>query len=350
MSFAVIPSLSMLCGAVRPSSSPCRIHRIVRDVLDNGLRILTERMTQVRSISIGVWLTRGSRHETAERGGIAHFVEHMLFKGTGDADRPRTSPRRSIRSAASSTRSPPRNTRATTSRCSTSTCRSPSTSCPTSSATRRSAPTTSSARRRSSSKRSRWSRTRPTISSTSSSRRGSGRIIRSAGRFSAPRKPSSRSTPSCCATTSANAYTAQNLIVVGGRQSRARARARAGRARSSASLPRPGEAVSDEAPRVVPKILIRNKELEQSHLCLGVEQLSAESRRSLCELRAEHAARRVDELAAVSERPREARPGLCGVQRPERLSRRRLVHDLRRLLERSGRRGDRSRASRSCAA
>ena len=55
---------------------------IVRDVLDNGLRILTERMTHVRSISIGVWLTRGSRHETAERGGIAHFVEHMLFKGT----------------------------------------------------------------------------------------------------------------------------------------------------------------------------------------------------------------------------------------------------------------------------
>jgi predicted Zn-dependent peptidase len=39
-------------------------------------------MSQVRSISIGVWLTRGSRHETAERSGIAHFVEHMLFKGT----------------------------------------------------------------------------------------------------------------------------------------------------------------------------------------------------------------------------------------------------------------------------
>src|SRR5882762_8510733 len=55
---------------------------IVRDALDNGLRLLTERMTQVRSISIGVWLTRGSRHETAERSGIAHFVEHMLFKGT----------------------------------------------------------------------------------------------------------------------------------------------------------------------------------------------------------------------------------------------------------------------------
>jgi predicted Zn-dependent peptidase len=56
---------------------------IIRDVLDNGLRILTERMTQVRSVSIGVWLTRGSRHEAAEQSGIAHFVEHMLFKGTG---------------------------------------------------------------------------------------------------------------------------------------------------------------------------------------------------------------------------------------------------------------------------
>ncbi len=51
-------------------------------MLGNGLRVLTERMTQVRSVSIGVWLTRGSRHETAEQGGIAHFVEHMLFKGT----------------------------------------------------------------------------------------------------------------------------------------------------------------------------------------------------------------------------------------------------------------------------
>ncbi|HVB39252.1 MAG TPA: pitrilysin family protein [Vicinamibacterales bacterium] len=55
---------------------------IVREVLDNGLRLVTESMPHVRSISIGVWLTRGSRHEAAERGGIAHFVEHMLFKGT----------------------------------------------------------------------------------------------------------------------------------------------------------------------------------------------------------------------------------------------------------------------------
>src|SRR4026209_883996 len=55
---------------------------VVRDVLDNGLRLITETMPHVRSVTIGVWLMRGSRHESDERGGIAHFVEHMLFKGT----------------------------------------------------------------------------------------------------------------------------------------------------------------------------------------------------------------------------------------------------------------------------
>jgi predicted Zn-dependent peptidase len=55
---------------------------IVRDVLDNGLRLVTEAMPHVRSVSIGVYLTRGSRHESDALSGIAHFVEHMLFKGT----------------------------------------------------------------------------------------------------------------------------------------------------------------------------------------------------------------------------------------------------------------------------
>ncbi len=55
---------------------------IVREVLDNGLRLITETMPHVRSVTIGVWLTRGSRHESDERSGIAHFVEHMLFKGS----------------------------------------------------------------------------------------------------------------------------------------------------------------------------------------------------------------------------------------------------------------------------
>ena len=55
---------------------------VVREVMDNGLRLITEAMPHVRSITIGVWLMRGSRHESDDRSGIAHFVEHMLFKGT----------------------------------------------------------------------------------------------------------------------------------------------------------------------------------------------------------------------------------------------------------------------------
>jgi predicted Zn-dependent peptidase len=55
---------------------------IVRDTLDNGLRLLTESIPYVRSVSFGVWLTRGSRQEGSAWPGIAHFVEHMLFKGS----------------------------------------------------------------------------------------------------------------------------------------------------------------------------------------------------------------------------------------------------------------------------
>lgn len=55
---------------------------ITRETLDNGVRLVTEAIPHVRSVSIGLWLTRGSRHEPVELGGIAHFVEHMLFKGT----------------------------------------------------------------------------------------------------------------------------------------------------------------------------------------------------------------------------------------------------------------------------
>ena len=50
--------------------------------LPNGLRIVTERMPGLASASIGVWLTAGGRHERPEQNGIAHFLEHMAFKGT----------------------------------------------------------------------------------------------------------------------------------------------------------------------------------------------------------------------------------------------------------------------------
>jgi len=50
--------------------------------LENGLTIVTEQLPHVRSVSLGVWLRSGSRRETREQNGIAHFIEHMLFKGT----------------------------------------------------------------------------------------------------------------------------------------------------------------------------------------------------------------------------------------------------------------------------
>jgi predicted Zn-dependent peptidase len=50
--------------------------------LANGVRVITEAMPHVRSVSVGVWIGSGSRRESAEQNGISHFIEHMLFKGT----------------------------------------------------------------------------------------------------------------------------------------------------------------------------------------------------------------------------------------------------------------------------
>ncbi|MBI1745590.1 MAG: insulinase family protein [Acidobacteria bacterium] len=55
---------------------------IKKEVLKNGLSIVTESMTHVRSVAVGVWIKSGSRHESANENGISHFIEHMLFKGT----------------------------------------------------------------------------------------------------------------------------------------------------------------------------------------------------------------------------------------------------------------------------
>jgi predicted Zn-dependent peptidase len=50
--------------------------------LPNGLRVATARMPHMASVSLGVWVGVGGRHEPAEWNGLAHFIEHMLFKGT----------------------------------------------------------------------------------------------------------------------------------------------------------------------------------------------------------------------------------------------------------------------------
>ena len=55
---------------------------LTAETLPSGLRLVTEAMPHVRSVTVGLWLTKGSRHEPDEESGVAHFVEHMLFKGT----------------------------------------------------------------------------------------------------------------------------------------------------------------------------------------------------------------------------------------------------------------------------
>src|SRR3954453_2481442 len=55
---------------------------IVSETLDNAIRLVTETMSHMRSVSLGVWFTTGPPQESDEDSGIAHFVEHMLFKGT----------------------------------------------------------------------------------------------------------------------------------------------------------------------------------------------------------------------------------------------------------------------------
>lgn len=50
--------------------------------LPNGFRIVTEAMPGLKSASVGIWITAGGRHERVEQNGIAHFLEHMAFKGT----------------------------------------------------------------------------------------------------------------------------------------------------------------------------------------------------------------------------------------------------------------------------
>ena len=50
--------------------------------LPNGLTVLTERMPSLRSVTTGIWVRRGSRHEAPELNGVCHFIEHAVFKGT----------------------------------------------------------------------------------------------------------------------------------------------------------------------------------------------------------------------------------------------------------------------------
>ena len=51
--------------------------------LSNGIRMVTEQIPHVQSVSIGIWVKAGARDERPEISGVSHFIEHMMFKGTG---------------------------------------------------------------------------------------------------------------------------------------------------------------------------------------------------------------------------------------------------------------------------
>jgi len=55
---------------------------IKKTTLHNGIRVISERIPYASSVSLGIWVANGSRHERRELNGVAHFIEHLLFKGT----------------------------------------------------------------------------------------------------------------------------------------------------------------------------------------------------------------------------------------------------------------------------
>ncbi len=84
--------LARLAAGSQPSGSTRTLLKegdggvVRRTVLPGGLRIITEAMPQVRSVSFGVWASVGSRDETPALAGASHYLEHLLFKGTRRRD------------------------------------------------------------------------------------------------------------------------------------------------------------------------------------------------------------------------------------------------------------------------
>src|SRR5271165_1297112 len=64
------------------SSTISKVREVEVTTLSNGIRVVTEQMPHVRSVSLGIWIGTGSRREKGDENGISHFIEHMVFKGT----------------------------------------------------------------------------------------------------------------------------------------------------------------------------------------------------------------------------------------------------------------------------
>lgn len=56
---------------------------VKKTVIDNGIRVISEKIPHAHSVTIGIWVASGSRDERQENSGVSHFIEHLLFKGTG---------------------------------------------------------------------------------------------------------------------------------------------------------------------------------------------------------------------------------------------------------------------------
>ncbi len=63
-------------------NTPTKVREIETTTMPNGVRVISETMPHVRSVSVGIWVGNGSRCEAPEQNGLSHFIEHMVFKGT----------------------------------------------------------------------------------------------------------------------------------------------------------------------------------------------------------------------------------------------------------------------------
>ena len=131
-----------------------------------------------------------------------------------------------------------------------------------------------------------------------------------------------------------DAYVAPNLIVsAAGNLDHAGSRALL--AEAFGGVPQDRAAVNGSGPADSGGVVLRDKDSSRATSASAPPAIRRATRLAIASLHPQHRARRLDELAAVPEHPREARAGLRGVQRPERLSRRRHADHLRRLRRRS---------------
>jgi predicted Zn-dependent peptidase len=76
------PSLATFSALCHNSTMVAEARDIRKYTFPNGLVVVTETMPHVRSVSVGIWVRNGSRRENPDQNGLAHFMEHMVFKGT----------------------------------------------------------------------------------------------------------------------------------------------------------------------------------------------------------------------------------------------------------------------------